>query len=113
MTEFADLVVTGADVWTADAAQRWTDATAVRGDRIVALGSEHVGELIGPRTRVVDRPGAMVVPGFQDAHLHAPFAGRNMLHVWLNDLEGRQAYLDRIAEYASDNPDSPWIIGGG
>jgi predicted amidohydrolase YtcJ len=113
MTEFADLVVTGADVWTADAARSWTDAIAVREDRVVALGAAHVGDLVGPRTRVVHRPGAMVVPGFQDAHVHTPFAGRNRLHVWLNDLEGRQSYLDHIARYAADHPDQPWIIGGG
>lgn len=113
MTGFADLVVLGADVWTADAARSWSDAIAIRGDRIVALGSSPARELVGPRTRVVDAPGSMVVPGFQDAHVHPPFAGRNRLHVWLNDLQGRQAYLDRIAEYARDNPDAPWIIGGG
>ncbi|WP_406079456.1 hypothetical protein [Micromonospora sp. NBC_00858] len=38
----------------------------------------------------------MVLPGFQDAHIHAPLAGRNRLRVWLNDLAARQAYLDRI-----------------
>jgi predicted amidohydrolase YtcJ len=113
MTAFADLVVTGADVWTADAARSWSDAVAVRGDRIVATGAAAVRELTGPRTRVVHRPGAMVVPGFQDAHIHAPFAGRNRLHVWLNDIEGRRGYLDHIARYAADNPDQPWIIGGG
>jgi predicted amidohydrolase YtcJ len=113
MTEYADLVVTGADVWTADAARSWTDAVAVRGDRVVALGAARVADLVGPRTRVEHRPGAMVVPGFQDAHVHTPFAGRNLLHVWLNDLEGRQAYLDRIAQYAAEHPDQPWIIGGG
>jgi predicted amidohydrolase YtcJ len=113
MTAFADLVITGADVWTADAARSWTDAVAVRGDRIVALGAAPVAELVGPGTRVVHRPGAMVVPGFQDAHVHAPFAGRNLLHVWLNDLDGRRAYLDHIARYAADHPDQPWIIGGG
>jgi predicted amidohydrolase YtcJ len=113
MTQFADLVVTGADVWTADAARSWTDAVAVRGDRIVALGAAGVADLVGPRTRVVHRPGAMLLPGFQDAHVHPPFAGRTMLHVWLNDIEGRQAYLEHIARYAADNPDLPWIIGGG
>jgi predicted amidohydrolase YtcJ len=113
VTEFADLVVTGADVWTADPARSWSDAVAVWGDRVVALGAARVADLVGPRTRVEHRPGAMVVPGFQDAHLHAPFAGRNLMHVWLNDIEGRQAYLDHIARYAADNPDQPWIIGGG
>jgi predicted amidohydrolase YtcJ len=113
MTDFADLVITGADVWTADAAVCWTDSLAIRGDRVVALGSSAASELVGPRTRVLDAPGSMVVPGFQDAHVHPPFAGRNRLHVWLNDLRGRQAYLDLIAAYARDNPAAPWIIGGG
>lgn len=113
MTDFADLVITGADVWTADTTLPWTDAVAVRADRIVSLGIDHVKELIGPNTRVVHSPGAMVVPGFQDAHVHAPFAGRNRLHVWLNDLTGRRNYLHHIADYAQNNPHEPWIIGGG
>lgn len=112
MSEFADLVVTGARVWTGDASIPWSDAIAVRGDRISALGPQ-VADLVGPHTRVHHCPGSMVVPGFQDAHVHAPFAGRNRLHVWLNDLVGRHAYLERIAEYAAANPDEPWIIGGG
>ncbi|MCW3844223.1 amidohydrolase [Micromonospora yasonensis] len=113
MTEYADLVITGADVYTVDAARSWSDAVAVRGDRIIAVGSGPASELIGPRTRVIEAPGGMVLPGFQDAHIHAPFAGRDRLRVWLNDLTGRHAYLDRIVRYATENPDQPWIIGGG
>ena len=112
-TGSADLVITGADVWTGDTTRSWSDAVAVQGDRVVALGAAEAGDLVGPRTRVIHAPGSMVVPGFQDAHVHAPFAGRNRLHVWLNDLTGRQAYLDRIADYARANPDEPWIVGGG
>src|SRR5690242_18704393 len=112
-TGSADLVVTGADVWTGDTTHRWSDAVAVKGDRVVALGAAEAGDLVGPRTRVIHAPGSMVVPGFQDAHVHAPFAGRNRLHVWLNDLTGRQAYLDRIADYARANPAEPWVVGGG
>ena len=112
-TGSADLVITGADVWTGDTTRSWSDAVAVQGDRVVALAAAEAGDLVGPRTRVIHAPGSMVVPGFQDAHVHAPFAGRNRLHVWLNDLTGRQAYLDRIADYARANPDEPWIVGGG
>ena len=54
-----------------------------------------------------------MLPGFQDSHIHAPFAGRNRLRVWLNDLLGKDAYLDAIAAYAAANPDEPWIVGGG
>ncbi|WP_055478264.1 amidohydrolase [Sphaerimonospora mesophila] len=113
MTPYADLVITGADVYTVDAARSWSDAVAVRGDRIVALGAPAVAELIGPRTRVIEARGKMVLPGFQDAHVHAPFAGRNRLHVDLSGLVGRQAYLDRIAAYAAAHPGAPWIVGGG
>ena len=58
-------------------------------------------------------PGCMALPGFQDAHIHAPFAGRNRLRIWLNDVLGREEYLRVIAEYAAANPDEPWIVGGG
>ena len=108
----ADLVFTGARVRTA--AGRWADAVAVRGGRIAAVGGvQEVRALTGPRTRVVHAPGQLVVPGFQDAHLHPPFAGRNRLRVWLNDLEGRPAYLAAVAAHAAARPHEEWITGGG
>ncbi|MBR7828485.1 amidohydrolase [Actinospica sp. MGRD01-02] len=111
--EYADLLLTGARVRSG--AGRWSEAVAVRGGRIAAVGTRaELAALAGPRTRVVDAGGhGLVVPGFQDAHVHAPFAGRNRLRLWLNDLAGRQAYLDAIAEYARTHPDEPWIVGGG
>jgi predicted amidohydrolase YtcJ len=114
MTPPADLVITGADVYCGDASRRWAHAVAVRGDRIVAVGSdEQVREHVGPGTMHRHLPGRMVTAGFQDSHIHPPFAGRNRMHVWLNDLVGREAYLEEIARYAAANPDEPWIIGGG
>jgi predicted amidohydrolase YtcJ len=93
---------------------RWVTGVAVTGDRISALGdADDVRALAGPRTRVISAPGRLLLPGFQDSHIHAPFAGRNRLRVWLNDLVGRQAYLDAIAAYAAANPDEPWVLGGG
>jgi predicted amidohydrolase YtcJ len=114
----ADLVITGARIRTAaggsGAAAGWSSALAVRGDRIVALGSDDdVRAQVGRATREFHAPGRLVLPGFQDAHVHAPFAGRNKLRVWLNDLVGRAAYLDAIAAYAAAHPQEPWILGGG
>ena len=113
MTDPADLVITGAPVWTADAAGSWSDAVAVRRDRVVALGADAAGELVGPRTRVVDARGGLVLPGFQDAHCHPPFAGKQRRQVWLNDVVGLDAYLDLVATYAADHPEEPWVLGGG
>ena len=109
----ADLAVVDARVWTGDPDRPAADAVATRGDRVVAIGREQVDELIGPGTRVVQAGGAQVLPGFQDAHVHAPVAGRQLNRLWLNDTVERQGYLDAVAAYAAANPDEPWIIGGG
>lgn len=107
----ADLVVRDTHVVTWDPSHPVADAIAVKGDRIVALGADDVAAVMGPGTEVIE--GAMVLPGFQDAHVHAPFAGHNLLRVWLNDLSGKDAYLAHIAAYADSRPDLDWIVGGG
>lgn len=99
----ADLVLTGARVHLG--AGRTSNAVAIRAGRIIAIGtSAEISDYVGRRTRVVHAPGGLVLPGFQDSHIHAPFAGRNRLRLWLNDLTGRQAYLEAIAEYARTLP---------
>jgi predicted amidohydrolase YtcJ len=114
MSRGADLVITGADVYTMDAARRWAGAVAIRGDRIVAVGTEpDVRARVDDAHDVLHLPGRMVLPAFQDAHLHAPFAGRYRLHVSLHDLPTVDAYRDAVVAYASANPDAPWIFGGG
>jgi predicted amidohydrolase YtcJ len=97
----ADIVLTGARIWG-----RRATAIGVTGDRIVRPE-------IGPRTLVIDAAGKTVLPGFQDAHVHTPFAGLHRLRVWLNDAHGREDYLRIVAQHAADHPDSPWITGGG
>jgi len=107
----ADLVLVG-DVYTVDAARRWAKAVAIEGDRIVAVGNEdEVRDRVGAADEVVR--GACIVPGFQDAHIHAAFAGRILLNVNLEDLATRDAYLERIASFAREHPELPWITGGG
>jgi hypothetical protein len=113
MSEPADLIVADADVWTGDAVRGWSDAVAVRGDRIVAMGLDDVRALRGDRTEVLPLPGRMIVPGFQDAHVHPLFGARNLLELNLDQVFGKAAYLDAIAVYAAAHPDLEWITGGG
>jgi len=111
VSERADLVVVG-DVYTVDAARSWAKAVAIRGDRIVAVGTEaDVRERVDSKVEVLS--GACVMPGFQDAHIHAAFAGRIRRHVNLDDLHRLPDYLDRIATHADAHPDDGWIVGGG
>lgn len=116
MSPTADLLLTDLDVYCNDEKQSWAREIAIKDGRILAIGTDD-GDLAqfrgGPNTEVISMPGRLAVPGFQDAHIHAPFAGRNRLRVWLNDVVGRDDYLRLIAEYAAANPDEPWIVGGG
>ncbi len=114
MGEQADLVLSNGAVYAVDAARRWAQAVAVRDGRIVAVGTDaDVRELVGPRTEVIDLRGRMVLPGFQDAHIHPPAAGVEMLQCELLDLHGLEAYREAIRAYAESHPEVEWILGGG
>jgi predicted amidohydrolase YtcJ len=110
----ADLILTETSVYTVDADRRSASAIAVRNGRIAAVGTDaEIRELAGPNTDDRSLSGRMVIPGFQDAHVHPAFAGRNLLRLNLDHLHSVDAYLDAIATYASANPDESWITGGG
>ena len=68
---------------------------------------------MGPHTEVVDLAGRMLLPGFQDAHIHPPGSGLEMLRCNLSDLYSLADYRRVIADYCAANPDAPWIVGGG
>jgi predicted amidohydrolase YtcJ len=66
-----DTIVTNGKIFTADAAQPWAQALAIRGDRIVAVGdTSAIAALAGPSTRRIDAGGRTIVPGINDAHAH-------------------------------------------
>lgn len=109
----ADLVFQGGTVFTATAVRRPATAVAVAGGRIIAVGHDEVRELIGPKTDVVDLTGRMLVPGFQDAHVHPVWGGLDMMRCDLAPFSTREEYLARIAEYAAERPDDEWVLGGG
>lgn len=68
-----DLVLVDGRVFTADPERPWAEALAVRGDRIVAVGSSvEVSALVGPATVRRQLGGRVVVPGFNDAHVTDP-----------------------------------------
>jgi predicted amidohydrolase YtcJ len=109
----ADLVFTGGPVHTVDAARSRVTAVAVRGERIVAAGHDGVRELIGPRTEVVDLAGRLLVPGFQDAHVHPVGGGIELGQCDLSGAVTLEEYRRRIRAYADAHPELTWITGGG
>jgi predicted amidohydrolase YtcJ len=110
----ADLVFLNGDVYTVDAARSWAQAVAVQDGGIVAVGTDdEVRDLIGHGTEVVDLAGRMLLPGFQDAHVHPVGGGLDMLQCDMHDLKTKEEYLAAVAAYAASHPDAPWIEGGG
>jgi predicted amidohydrolase YtcJ len=89
-----------------------SDALAVRGGRIVALGPA-AAELVGPRTEVVDLRGRLLIPGFQDAHVHPVQGGLELAACDLSGARTAEQYLRLIRAYADAHPDRAWITGGG
>jgi predicted amidohydrolase YtcJ len=112
--EPADLVLTKGVVHTVDARRPRAEALAVRGNRIVAVGSSaEVKALVGPKTRVLDLGGRTVVPGFDDSHAHLLGIGFARLDV---DLVGTRSYaevVDRVARAVRARRAGEWIRGRG
>ncbi len=109
----ADLLITNARIWTVDKARPTAQAVAVLGDRIVAVGSNLDVEVWrGPKTQVIDARGKLLLPGFNDAHVHFVSGGQQLDNVQLNDAASKDEFAHRIGERAKIRPKGEWILGG-
>jgi predicted amidohydrolase YtcJ len=109
----ADLILLSAKIWTGVPAHPSAEALAVRGDRIVALGSNHdVETLRGPNTKVVDAKGCRVVPGFIDSHTHMTMGGLNLLAVDLRKTKDPADFTRQLAVFAKTRPAGIWLTDG-
>lgn len=111
----ADMVLRDGVVFTVDPARSWATGVAISGGRIVAVArdDDELDEWIEPHTEIVSLDGRMVLPGFQDAHVHPPTAGLGLLRCNLHEGVNRASYLETIAAYAAEHPDDEWILGDG
>jgi predicted amidohydrolase YtcJ len=109
----ADLIITNAKIWTVDKAHPRADALAVLRDRIVAVGSAaEVDAWHGPQTRVLDAKGKLLLPGFNDAHVHFVDGGDHLQQVQLKDAATPEEFARRIAQRVPLTPKGEWITGG-
>ena len=84
-----DLVIVNAMVHTMDPSQPVAEAVAIHGNRIVAVGaSKEIKKMAGPRRRIVDAQERVVLPGFNDSHVHFLIGGFQ-----LSSVEGRPESL--------------------
>jgi hypothetical protein len=110
----ADLAFVNGAVYTVNAARTRAQAVAVENGRVIDVGTDaEIREHVGPRTEVFELQGRMLLPGFQDAHVHPPSGGLEMLQCDLNEVHTRTGYEEVISAYAREHADLPWILGGG
>ncbi len=107
MSRGADLVFRGGPVH----GHPGRPSVAVRGSTIVAIGD--VLDLAGAGTEIIDLNGGRLVPGFQDAHVHAVWGGVELGECDLSEERTVEGYLARVAGYAREHPTVDWITGGG
>lgn len=108
-----DTVILGGTVWTADDALPEAEAVAIRGGRVVAVGSRaDMTRLQEPTTEVIDATGQFVMPGFIDAHVHFLTGGFGLASVQLRDADTPEEFARRIGDFARRVAPGEWITGG-
>jgi hypothetical protein len=111
--QLPDTIFLHGDIYAAAAGKR-AQAIAVRGDRILALGSDsEIQKLKGKHTRTVDLAGHFVMPGFNDAHVHLAYAGLEKLQVELAGVRSLAEMQERIAKASKATPAGEWLTGRG
>jgi hypothetical protein len=108
-----ELIVVNANIRTLDRGRPAAEALAVLGGRIVAVGSTaEIRKLAGKSTRVIDAGGRLVVPGFNDAHVHFLDGGAGLSSVDLRDAKTPAEFVERIRAFAARLPKGRWILNG-
>src|SRR5579864_6888576 len=109
----ADIVLINGKIWTVNKAQPETEAIAIRGERIVAVGRDaDVKPLIGPKTRVIDLGRKRVLPGFHDSHVHLLSSGLRLRQVALKDAADEAEFGKRLVAFDRKLPPGRWMLGG-
>ena len=110
----ADIIFTGGAVYKVTDTDPWATTVAVTNNRITYVGNDaNIKSLIGPNTRVVNLDGKMLMPGFQDAHVHPVDSGMTFNQCAVFDLPQLDDLLDAIKKCVDERPDADWIVGAG
>ena len=110
----ADLVFTGANVYTVNEKQARAEAIAVKGGRIVFVGSgldakSHVGKA----TKIIDLKGATVVPGLTDSHYHLMGVGAREVNLNLEGTSTLESFLAAVKARVDKTAPGKWVTGRG
>lgn len=107
----ADLILTNGHVITLDAGSSEVQAVAIKGSRVMAVGTtDEIAGLAGANSRVIDVEGRAVIPGIIDAHAHMEREGLKSIRPSLTGAKSIAHILSRINEAASKTPRGEWVV---
>ncbi|MBL8064146.1 MAG: amidohydrolase [Anaerolineales bacterium] len=114
MTKHADLIITNASIFTSDASNPRAEAVAVKGNRIVYVGTnEGALEFKDTATRVLDGQGHTLTPGFIDSHFHLLWGSISMGGAQLYDAKDLEDVKRILQTFEMENKTSEWVDGRG
>ena len=109
----ADLILLNAVVRTMETNHPLAQAVAMTGNRIAAVGTtREIRQLAGSRTRILDAGGRLVLPGFNDAHVHFLNGGFDLSGVDLRHAKSPQELAEQLGNFADKTSKDRWITGG-
>ncbi|MCI0617018.1 amidohydrolase family protein, partial [bacterium] len=112
--KIADVILASTQVWTADTNKPWAEAVAIKYGRILFVGSTKDAESFrGPKTEWIEMPGKLVVPGFNDSHIHLLGGALSLERVDLIEDQTLEAIQNHIRQFAKENSNRPWVLGRG
>ncbi len=112
--EEADLVLRNGKIVTMDQKYGTAQALAVKGDRILAVGTEDdIARLIGKKTKVIDLKGRLAIPGLIESHAHFVSLGESKMMLDLRTAKTWQDIVQQVKQAAKSTPKGEWIIGRG
>jgi predicted amidohydrolase YtcJ len=114
MSSNADFVITNAKVFTSDEKNPQAESVAVKGNRIVFVGTnDEIKEFMSEGTRVIDGKGRTLTPGFIDSHFHLLWGAISMGGAQLYETTNVQEVQDTLRSFATENKTGTWIEGRG
>ncbi len=110
----ATLVLRNGKIVTVDAAMPEAQAIAIRGDRIVAVGTNQaIQAFVGSATQVIDLRGQLAIPGLVESHGHFMGLGQSKLTLDLMDVKDWDEIVAMVAAAATQAKPGEWILGRG